>query len=51
MQVSEKLPEYTAEVTGVGVLRLLNAIKECGMADSVRCAALQKMFFMYVGTL
>ena len=34
--MSVKLPEYTAEVTGVGVLRLLNVVKELGMTKTVK---------------
>jgi hypothetical protein len=30
-QVSFDMPEYTADVDGVGVLRLLNAIRICGL--------------------
>ncbi len=36
MQVSERLPEYTASVTGVGVLKLLDVIKECGMLHTTK---------------
>lgn len=35
-QVSFDLAEYTANVDGVGTLRLLDAIKTCNMTDSVR---------------
>lgn len=31
-QVSFEMSEYTAEVDGVGTLRLLNAIRSCGLA-------------------
>ena len=30
------MPEYTAEVVGVGTLRLLDAIKTCGLEKSVK---------------
>ena len=34
--MSFDLAEYTAEVDGVGTLRLLDAIRTCGLGDSVR---------------
>jgi GDPmannose 4,6-dehydratase len=34
--VSFDLAEYTAEVDGVGTLRLLDAIRTCGLSDHVR---------------
>jgi len=36
VKVSFDLAEYTAEVDGVGTLRLLDAIRTCGLSDSVR---------------
>ena len=36
VKVSFDLAEYTAEVVGVGTLRLLDAIKTCGLESSVR---------------
>ncbi|TWW58294.1 GDP-mannose 4,6 dehydratase [Takifugu flavidus] len=36
IKVSFDLAEYTANVDGVGTLRLLDAIKTCNMTDSVR---------------
>lgn len=36
VKVSFELAEYTAEVAGVGTLRLLDAIKTCGMEKSVK---------------
>lgn len=36
VKVSFDLAEYTAEVDAVGTLRLLDAIKTCGLQDSVR---------------
>ncbi len=36
VQVSFEVPEYTAEVDGVGTLRFLDAIKETGLKDKIR---------------
>lgn len=36
VKVSFDLAEYTAEVDGVGTLRLLDAIRTCGLSSSVR---------------
>ena len=36
MQVSFDSPEYTADIDAVGVLRLLEAIRLCGLTDSCR---------------
>jgi len=36
VKVSFDLAEYTAEVDGVGTLRLLDAIRTCNLADTVR---------------
>jgi GDPmannose 4,6-dehydratase len=36
VKVSFDLAEYTAEVDGVGTLRLLDAIRTCGLGNSVR---------------
>jgi len=36
VKVSFDLAEYTAEVDGVGTLRLLDAIRTCGLSDRVR---------------
>ena len=36
VKVSFDLAEYTADVDGVGTLRLLDAIRTCGMSDSIR---------------
>ncbi len=36
VQVSFEVPEYTAEVDGVGTLRFLDAIKEVGLKDKTR---------------
>jgi GDPmannose 4,6-dehydratase len=35
VKVSFDLAEYTAEVVGVGTLRLLDAIKTCGLESQV----------------
>jgi GDPmannose 4,6-dehydratase len=35
VKVSFELAEYTAEVVGVGTLRLLDAIKTCGLEKQV----------------
>jgi len=35
-QISFELAEYTANVDGVGTLRLLDAIKTCGLTNSVK---------------
>ncbi len=35
-QISFDLAEYTADVDGVGTLRLLDAVKTCGLTDTVR---------------
>lgn len=36
VQVSFDLAEYTADVDGTGTLRLLDAIRTCGLEKSVR---------------
>ncbi len=36
VQVSFEVPEYTAEVDGIGTLRFLDAIKEVGLKDKTR---------------
>lgn len=36
LQISFDLAEYTADVDGVGTLRLLDAIKTCGLINSVK---------------
>merc|ERR1711990_1251281 len=36
VQVSFEMPEYTADVSGVGTLRILDAIRSAGMSHSVR---------------
>ncbi|CAK4170770.1 unnamed protein product [Aphanomyces euteiches] len=34
VKVSFEMPEYTADIDGVGALRLLNAIRTCGRSDT-----------------
>lgn len=36
VKVSFEIPEYTADISGVGTLRLLNAIKSSGLAEKTR---------------
>ena len=36
VQVSFEAPEYTANVDAVGVLRVLEAVRQCGLTDSCR---------------
>ena len=36
VQVSFDLPEYTADVDAVGVLRVLEAVRQCGLTDTCR---------------
>lgn len=36
VQVSFDAPEFTADVDAVGVLRILEAVRQCGLADSCR---------------
>ncbi|XP_060773793.1 GDP-mannose 4,6 dehydratase isoform X3 [Neoarius graeffei] len=36
VKISFDLAEYTADVDGVGTLRLLDAVKTCGLTDTVR---------------
>ena len=36
VKVSFDLAEYTAEVDGVGTLRLLDAIRTCGLSNTIR---------------
>lgn len=44
VRVSFDLPEYTADVTGLGTLRLLDAIKENGLATKFYQASSSEMF-------
>ncbi len=36
VQVSFDVPEFTADVDGIGVLRILEAVRLCGLSDSCR---------------
>ena len=36
VKVSFDMPEYTAECDGVGVLRLLDAVRAAGLSDSMK---------------
>merc|ERR1711939_916326 len=36
VQVSFEMPEYTADVTGVGTLRILDAIRSAGLTSQVK---------------
>ena len=36
VKVSFEMPEYTVQVDGVGTLRILDAIRACGLSSSVR---------------
>src|SRR5690606_14139749 len=36
VKVSFELPEYTAETDGIGTLRLLEAVRICGLTDTTR---------------
>lgn len=36
VKLSFELSEYTAEVDGLGTLRLLDAIRTCGLSDKVK---------------
>ncbi len=44
VRVSFDIPEYTAEVTGVGTLRLLEAIRESGLSPRFYQASSSEMF-------
>lgn len=44
VKVSFEIPEYTADVTGIGTLRLLDAIKETGIKTKFYQAASSEMF-------
>ncbi len=44
VKVSFDMPEYTADVTGIGVLRLLDAVRELGMETRVYQAGSSEMF-------
>jgi len=44
VQVSFEIPEYTAEVDGIGVLRFLDAIKEVGLKTKFYQASTSELF-------
>jgi GDPmannose 4,6-dehydratase len=44
VKVSFEMPEYTANVTGMGVLRLLDAVRELGLETRVYQAGSSEMF-------
>ncbi len=44
VKVSFEMPEYTANVTGMGVLRLLDAVRELGLGSRVYQAGSSEMF-------
>ena len=44
VQVSFEIPEYTAEVDGVGVLRFLDAIKEVGLNTKFYQASTSELY-------
>jgi GDPmannose 4,6-dehydratase len=44
VRVSFEVPEYTADVTGTGTLRLLDAIRQCGLKTRFYQASSSEMF-------
>lgn len=36
VKISFEIAEYTADVDGLGTLRILDAIRTCGLADKVK---------------
>lgn len=50
VQVSFEVPEYTADVTGVGTLRLLDAIRESGVKSKFYQASTSELFGGLPGT-
>lgn len=50
VQVSFEVPEYTAETTGIGTLRLLDAIKETGVKCKFYQASTSELFGGLPGT-
>lgn len=44
VQVSFEVPEYTAEITGVGALRILDAIKDTGIKAKYYQASTSELF-------
>ena len=46
VQVSFDSPEFTADVDATGVLRILEAIRQCGLEKTCPCIRLQHLNFM-----
>ena len=44
VKVSFEIPEYTAEVTGLGTIRLLEAIRDCGLKTKFYQASSSEMY-------
>lgn len=44
VKVSFEVPEYTSEVTGIGTLRLLEAVRDSGLAPKIYQAGSSEMF-------
>ncbi len=44
VKVSFEIPEYTAEITGVGTIRLLEAIRDCGLKTKYYQASSSEMY-------
>jgi GDPmannose 4,6-dehydratase len=44
VKVSFEVPEYTAEITGVGTIRLLEAIRDCGIKTKFYQASSSEMY-------
>src|ERR1700748_1038513 len=44
VRVSFDIPEYTADITGVGTIRILEAIREVGLRSRFLQAAISEMF-------
>jgi GDPmannose 4,6-dehydratase len=50
VKVSFEVPEYTSEVTGLGTVRLLEAIRDVGIKTKFYQASSSEMFGKYTGT-
>ena len=50
VKVSFEIPEYTAEVTGMGTIRLLEAIRDCGLKPKFYQASSSEMYGKAVQT-
>lgn len=50
VQVSFEIPEYTANITGLGTLRILDAIKELGLKSKFYQASSSEMFGKVIET-